>query len=313
MWTPWQTQTWLVLKSGGMPSNLYGMGACRQLSSSSMLKDKNYYQIMGLPQSASVKEVKMQFKKLSKKYHPDMNQDLDEDEKQKNSEKFVEIVTAYDTLKDIKKKRSYDQDMRRGGGGGGSGGFNNMAATGPRRGEEWQNKYYGEAKYYSKSGSSGRSSYTASGLNTKRHRVHRHNGMENQSSFSGEHRNYGDRHSVPHFNYDEHLHKHLKFEQRIISKKLSDSDREAIMAQLKSSNGKNISEELITKHLMRQASQLRKSMPASRPSASSSYGATSHNPHMYQSPQQDDNGLKITFAVIGASSSLYLLYHLVSG
>lgn len=269
----------------------------------------NYYEVLQLPHSASIKDIKAQFKKLSKKYHPDLNTHLSDEEKKANSNKFVTIVDAYDTLKDMKKKKNYDISLRT------SGQAYTRNSSAVRRNLEWQNTYYGEAKYYSKSGTHSRSSYTASGLNTKRHKVRHDNNFENHSSFSGMHRNYGDRHGVPHFNYDEHLLKHLKFEQRIINKQLTDDDRENIMQQLRNSG--DLSEELITKHLMRQVHHTKNRMNSAGlgewVNSGSGSAAGGRNPYMYHGPQNESDGMKITFLCLGAGGSIYFLYQALFG
>mmetsp|Transcript_2385 Transcript_2385/g.2643 ORF Transcript_2385/g.2643 Transcript_2385/m.2643 type:complete len:308 (-) Transcript_2385:105-1028(-) len=290
--------------------NAVGLGLkCRFSTSGLRLQNMqlNYYEVLELPHSASIREIKTQFKKLSKKYHPDLNTHLTDDEKKANSDRFVTIVNAYDTLKDMKKKKNYDLSLKS------SGQLHNRNNSGVRRNQEWHNKYYGEAKYYSKSNAYSRSSYSASGLNTKRHRVRYDTDFENNSSFSGEHRNYGDKHGVPHFNYNEHLLKHLKFEQRIINRQLTDDDREAIMRQLsKSGDLKNMSEELITKHLMRQVHHTKNRSNSAGlghwGNSSSSANGQNKNPYMYHGPQDDSDGLKVAFLCVGAGGSLYLLY-----
>ncbi|KAK6462491.1 putative DnaJ like protein [Scheffersomyces coipomensis] len=317
--------------------NHIGISSIRYNSSSSS-DQLNYYQILEIPTNSTIKEIKHQFKKLSKKYHPDLNPSLDNDEKEALNDKFINIVTAYDTLKDIKRKKEYDQDIlgrssHRNNYGFGS---NNQS----NREREWHNKYYGEAKYYSKSGSS-----SGSGLNTKRNKVYFNDQNDSSdfdlhSKFSGHHVNYGDRFDVPHFDYNQHLHKHLKFEQRIINKHLSKEDRDKILQNLlKSSSNNDISEELITKHLMRHV-QLRDNNPmnqsqsyssssttstssprpnhassSSSSSTSSSYSSTSRNPHMYYAPPRQDSDssmFKTLMLFTGAGSSLFLLYKAVS-
>lgn len=49
-----------------------------------------------------------------------MNQHLDDEAKQENNAKYTAMVNAYDTLKDIKRKRAYDQSSSSSGEGGGS-------------------------------------------------------------------------------------------------------------------------------------------------------------------------------------------------
>lgn len=64
---------------------------------------KDYYQIMGVSREASPEEIKKAYRKLARKYHPDVS-------KEPGAEaKFKEIGEAYEVLKDAKKRASYDQ------------------------------------------------------------------------------------------------------------------------------------------------------------------------------------------------------------
>ncbi|QRG36888.1 hypothetical protein FDK38_001247 [Candidozyma auris] len=271
---------------------------------SSVADDRNYYQILELPRNASIKDIKAQFRKLSKKYHPDLNSHLSDEKKELNNKKYVQMSSAYDTLKDVKAKREYDAKL-------GFGGRKQGSSHNPNH-SDWENKYYGEAKYYSKAKASG--SYFSRGYSNRRHRVHNFyngSGAENTNShFSGIHRNYGDRYSVPHFDYNTHLAKHLKFEQRILGKQLTPEDRDVIIGQLrKEGNGADVSEELITKHLMRHAHGNYQANTASSSSAAAS------NPYMYQGPQHGgyhDDSMSLgmtTGLVLGGLGSIYLIYY----
>ncbi|KAF9993071.1 DnaJ- protein scj1 [Entomortierella chlamydospora] len=64
----------------------------------------DYYKVLGLTRSASMKDIKKQYKLLSKKYHPDKNPGNKEAE-----EKFVEVAAAYEVLSDKDKKNIYDR------------------------------------------------------------------------------------------------------------------------------------------------------------------------------------------------------------
>ncbi len=65
---------------------------------------KNYYKTLGLDKSASKEEIKRAFRKLARKYHPDVNPD-----EAKSGEKFKEINEAYSLLSDDKKREMYDK------------------------------------------------------------------------------------------------------------------------------------------------------------------------------------------------------------
>lgn len=64
---------------------------------------KDFYEILGIEEDADEQDIKMAYRKLAKKYHPDVNKT---DPKAK--EKFIKIKEAYETLKDPKKREIYD-------------------------------------------------------------------------------------------------------------------------------------------------------------------------------------------------------------
>jgi molecular chaperone DnaJ len=77
---------------------------------------KDYYGILGVDRKTSVAEIKKAYRKLARKYHPDLNPG------DKNAEaKFKEIQEAYTVLSDPQKKKQYDQFGFVGGGPGGGG------------------------------------------------------------------------------------------------------------------------------------------------------------------------------------------------
>lgn len=64
---------------------------------------KDYYSILGAPKTASQEDIKKQYRKLAKKYHPDMNPG-----DKKAEEKFKEVSEAYEVLGDADKRKKYD-------------------------------------------------------------------------------------------------------------------------------------------------------------------------------------------------------------
>ncbi|MFV0479101.1 MAG: molecular chaperone DnaJ [Anaerorhabdus sp.] len=116
---------------------------------------RDYYDVLGVSKGASDDEIKKAYRKMAKKYHPDVNKETDAEAK------FKEVNEAYEVLSDSQKKAAYDQfghagmDGAQGFGGGqgfndfggfedifssffgsGFGGSSRRAQTGPRQGND---------------------------------------------------------------------------------------------------------------------------------------------------------------------------------
>src|SRR5246127_2487505 len=65
---------------------------------------QDYYELLGVPRKASAKDIRAAFRKLARKYHPDLNPGDKSAE-----EKFKQLQEAYDVLSDPKKRQMYDQ------------------------------------------------------------------------------------------------------------------------------------------------------------------------------------------------------------
>src|SRR3984957_7111916 len=65
---------------------------------------QDYYEVLGLPRTATEEEIRKEFRKIARKYHPDVNPGNKSAE-----EKFKEINEAYEVLSDVDKRRRYDQ------------------------------------------------------------------------------------------------------------------------------------------------------------------------------------------------------------
>jgi curved DNA-binding protein len=64
---------------------------------------KDYYKVMGVSRDAEAKDIKIAYRRLARKYHPDISKEPNAEEK------FKEVGEAYEVLKDPEKRRVYDQ------------------------------------------------------------------------------------------------------------------------------------------------------------------------------------------------------------
>jgi molecular chaperone DnaJ len=128
---------------------------------------KNYYEILGVKKDASAEEIRKAFRKLARKYHPDVNPGNKSAE-----EKFKELSEANDVLSDPKKRKVYDQlgyysdnidpaaaeAYARGGQGGagfGAGGFGGFPGAGGPRGRQGQQEVHFDINDFDFSGAQG--------------------------------------------------------------------------------------------------------------------------------------------------------------
>jgi molecular chaperone DnaJ len=65
---------------------------------------QDYYELLGVPRRAPVKEIRQSYRKLARKFHPDLNPG-----DKSSEEKFKQVQEAYDVLSDPKKRQMYDQ------------------------------------------------------------------------------------------------------------------------------------------------------------------------------------------------------------
>ena len=69
--------------------------------------EKNYYEVLGVAETATPKDITRAYRKLARQHHPDANPGSDQSE-----ERFKEISAAYDVLGDEAKRKEYDEVRR---------------------------------------------------------------------------------------------------------------------------------------------------------------------------------------------------------
>ncbi len=81
------------------------LGVSRLSAEAAWTGEMNYYLILGVPRTASVGAIRTAFRGLVRRYHPDAGAGSSE-------QRFREIVEAYETLSDPKRRREYDASLR---------------------------------------------------------------------------------------------------------------------------------------------------------------------------------------------------------
>jgi DnaJ-class molecular chaperone len=68
-----------------------------------MARPRDYYDVLGVRRDASAEEIRKAYRRLARRYHPDVNKDSDA------ARRFGEITEAYDVLNDPERRKTYDQ------------------------------------------------------------------------------------------------------------------------------------------------------------------------------------------------------------
>ena len=70
---------------------------------------EDYYKTLEIPRTASKDEIQKAYRKLARKYHPDLHADKSDPEKERAKQQFQKIQTAYDVLSDPEKREMFDR------------------------------------------------------------------------------------------------------------------------------------------------------------------------------------------------------------
>lgn len=73
--------------------------------------DKSFYDLLGIPETGSLLEIKQAYKQLARKYHPDVSPP---DRVEEYTQRFIRVQEAYETLSDPGMRAMYDRDMAKG-------------------------------------------------------------------------------------------------------------------------------------------------------------------------------------------------------
>ena len=65
--------------------------------------EKDYYKILGVSETSTPKEIKTAYRRLARKYHPDVSKEAGAEDK------FKGVNEAYEALRDPQKRKAYDQ------------------------------------------------------------------------------------------------------------------------------------------------------------------------------------------------------------
>ncbi|XP_028759760.1 chaperone protein dnaJ 20, chloroplastic [Neltuma alba] len=106
-------------KSLSFPFRTGGFGSLRvkaavndgYVAEASKASKLSFYELLGIPESGSLLEIKQAYKQLALKYHPDVSPP---DRVEENTKRFIQVQEAYETLSDPRRRAMYDRDMARG-------------------------------------------------------------------------------------------------------------------------------------------------------------------------------------------------------
>lgn len=81
------------------------------LKNEGFVVELSFYDLLGIPESGSLMEIKSAYKQLARKYHPDVSPP---DRIEEYTKRFIQVQEAYETLSDPSRRAMYDRDMAKG-------------------------------------------------------------------------------------------------------------------------------------------------------------------------------------------------------
>ncbi|KAL8162917.1 hypothetical protein V2J09_014406 [Rumex salicifolius] len=86
-------------------------GFIRAANNGSVTSEMTFYELLGVPVTGTLPEIKQAYKQLARKYHPDVSPP---DRTEEFTQHFIRVQEAYETLSDPRRRALYDRDMSRG-------------------------------------------------------------------------------------------------------------------------------------------------------------------------------------------------------
>ena len=104
----------MEIRVGRLYYILSNQGGCRRGICTSFVHCKDYYSVLGVPRTATSKEIRSKYMELCKLYHPDKVINGNEKEKENQKVKFQEMSEAYENLSKVHSRSAHDSDLRSG-------------------------------------------------------------------------------------------------------------------------------------------------------------------------------------------------------
>lgn len=106
------TEPFLRLPRPGNPSRIpVGSFRIKAKTNEARKEASSFYELLGIPESGTLLEIKQAYKQLARKYHPDVSPP---DRVEENTERFIRVQEAYETLSDPRRRALYDNDLSMG-------------------------------------------------------------------------------------------------------------------------------------------------------------------------------------------------------
>ncbi|OWM76777.1 chaperone protein dnaJ 20, chloroplastic-like [Punica granatum] len=85
--------------------------AASSMTGEGLAAGSTFYELLGIPETGTLPEIKQAYKQLARKYHPDVSPP---DRVEEHTRRFIRVLEAYETLSDPRRRALYDRNMAKG-------------------------------------------------------------------------------------------------------------------------------------------------------------------------------------------------------